>query len=521
MSYEIIVNPPAQYVIEYSNQRGPQGPPGADGTGGGGGATTDASLLTSGTLADARLSSNVALENSANVFTTNQEFAGTPNVSFPQRVGNLQIVEGGLVQSGNGDTTGSGSPRQIQRFNSTQTDSDSVGWGFIYTQAGSFTSSDAVTYRDHVYVLGMNVLGSQQRIDNDKPYLAFQFESKFTNSDSTKFGSEWHLEHKAPGAAAPTLRAMTMFLPFDLTQRGLGGFATQVDTVAFYDQLSTIRMQWNLHNNDLLMYACRQYFNTNNAAPLLQRNAANNGYVNLPWVDNLDRIRVSSQLFAQAGSTGANSNAAHTIQATSWAGNNNIALAISGATDSVSGSKVYSGLQAVASINGLWDCRITNTFAGGESAWDAVVNGSGGKAKSIYRTTSQGGFDIGYDGVTDTFIISRAQGLGIDSLTYVTMSRASNVPANSVWTHRGSVVVVGTFTAQNKITAPASTTARASLNLAHGVAPTSPVDGDIWTTSAGTFVRVNGATVGIQKAITSGTAAPSGGVDGDIYLQYT
>lgn len=42
----------------------------------------------------------------------------------------------------------------------------------------------------------------------------------------------------------------------------------------------------------------------------------------------------------------------------------------------------------------------------------------------------------------------------------------------------------------------AGTTARAPLNMAHGAAPTSPVNGDIWTTSAGLFVRVNGVTVG-------------------------
>ncbi len=42
----------------------------------------------------------------------------------------------------------------------------------------------------------------------------------------------------------------------------------------------------------------------------------------------------------------------------------------------------------------------------------------------------------------------------------------------------------------------ASTTARASIRLPHGNAPTSPVDGDVWTTTAGLFVRINGATVG-------------------------
>jgi hypothetical protein len=39
--------------------------------------------------------------------------------------------------------------------------------------------------------------------------------------------------------------------------------------------------------------------------------------------------------------------------------------------------------------------------------------------------------------------------------------------------------------------------------------------------SNGTNWLVTGGSVVPQKAITSGTAAPSGGVDGDIYLQYT
>jgi hypothetical protein len=54
------------------------------GSGGGGGATTDASLLTSGTLADARLSSNVSLDNQNNNFTAGQTIAsGTLTASAP------------------------------------------------------------------------------------------------------------------------------------------------------------------------------------------------------------------------------------------------------------------------------------------------------------------------------------------------------------------------------------------------------------------------------------------------------
>lgn len=41
----------------------------------------------------------------------------------------------------------------------------------------------------------------------------------------------------------------------------------------------------------------------------------------------------------------------------------------------------------------------------------------------------------------------------------------------------------------------ASTTAGATLNITHGTAPTSPRDGDIWTTDAGIFARIDGVTV--------------------------
>lgn len=42
----------------------------------------------------------------------------------------------------------------------------------------------------------------------------------------------------------------------------------------------------------------------------------------------------------------------------------------------------------------------------------------------------------------------------------------------------------------------ASSATRAGFNLPAGTAPTSPVDGDVWTTTAGLFARINGATVG-------------------------
>jgi hypothetical protein len=46
------------------------------------------------------------------------------------------------------------------------------------------------------------------------------------------------------------------------------------------------------------------------------------------------------------------------------------------------------------------------------------------------------------------------------------------------------------------ILATASTTSGGSIRIPHGVAPTTPTDGDFWSTTAGFYGRVNGATVG-------------------------
>jgi hypothetical protein len=61
------------------------------------------------------------------------------------------------------------------------------------------------------------------------------------------------------------------------------------------------------------------------------------------------------------------------------------------------------------------------------------------------------------------------------------------------------------------MTFEASDTSDASLNIPHGVAPTTPADGDVWTTTAGIFVEVNGGTVGpLSDGAGAGTVTSSG-----------
>jgi hypothetical protein len=67
----------------------------------------------------------------------------------------------------------------------------------------------------------------------------------------------------------------------------------------------------------------------------------------------------------------------------------------------------------------------------------------------------------------------------------------------------------GTLT--GKVNTAASAAGGAGFNLPHGTAPTSPTNGDVWTTTAGMYVRVNGTTVG-----PFGTGAVWGSITGTL-----
>lgn len=84
---------------------------------------------------------------------------------------------------------------------------------------------------------------------------------------------------------------------------------------------------------------------------------------------------------------------------------------------------------------------------------------------------------------------------------------APTAPVNGdVWTTTGGLFVringtsrqyadlAGSNTFTGKITLFTATTAAASLAIPHGAAPTAPVNGDVWSTTTGMLMRVNGTT---------------------------
>lgn len=121
---------------------------------------------------------------------------------------------------------------------------------------------------------------------------------------------------------------------------------------------------------------------------------------------------------------------------------------------------------------------ITGTVIAGSTTTTGITGGAGnmtitagtGNSRTLtLQTTTSGGV------ATNALVLSAAQ----------QASFASQVAVNgaTVSTTTGLITL-------------ASATGASSLRIPHGTAPTSPVDGDIWTTTSGLFVRINGVTVG-------------------------
>jgi len=86
--------------------------------------------------------------------------------------------------------------------------------------------------------------------------------------------------------------------------------------------------------------------------------------------------------------------------------------------------------------------------------------------------------------------------VGTNGSTTVLNSQSGDIQLQA---NSGLSVLIDTnqnATFSGSIITMASVAAKAGLRLPHGAAPTAPVNGDIWTTTAGLYVRINGVTVG-------------------------
>ncbi len=105
-------------------------------------------------------------------------------------------------------------------------------------------------------------------------------------------------------------------------------------------------------------------------------------------------------------------------------------------------------------------------------------------------------------------------GLGTAATQNTGASGASLPFLNGANTWSGAQSFNATSAFAGKVTLFASTSAGAPLNIPQGAAPTAPANGDCWTTSAGLYCQINGATQGPFSAgggSVSTTGSPASG----------
>ncbi len=159
-------------------------------------------------------------------------------------------------------------------------------------------------------------------------------------------------------------------------------------------------------------------------------------------------------------------------------------LSIGGAT-TVYGGSSNANLTLTVSTSGNERALFFTDTAGSKYNWKTGAQITTDNAWEIIPSTAAGGST--YSTATLRCSVAGVVTIPVTSGTTLVVSSTADASATFAGGATFGSVVVGS----------ASTTARATLRIPHGTAPTSPVDGDVWTTSAGgLYVRINGVTVG-------------------------
>jgi hypothetical protein len=203
-------------------------------------------------------------------------------------------------------------------------------------------------------------------------------------------------------------------------------------------------------------------------------------------------------------------------------------------------------LQTTRTINGINFNGSANISITAPTPQVLTMNNGGGGAASGSTFDGSVAATISYNTIgaaplnTPTFTggqISVTQNGSNQSILYLNSTSgnffADNVAGNTQLVSSGTLTVRGSSTilqagfantvatvnsasldmAANKyIITAAATTSIPSLRIPHGTAPSTPTNGDVWTTTAGIYVRINGTTLGplVSAASPTFTGTPAG-----------
>ena len=149
---------------------------------------------------------------------------------------------------------------------------------------------------------------------------------------------------------------------------------------------------------------------------------------------------------------------------------------------------------SATTISATGAATVGSSSADGSGTIFTIKGGStsGVGALKFSNAATTTGWEIGRDNVTSgDFVFTRD---GVEKGRYASTGlTVTGVIKSSV--AAGNAIGVAASPTTN-LNLAASVAGVSPLRIAHGTAPSAPVDGDIWTTTAGLFVRINGVTVG-------------------------
>ncbi len=151
---------------------------------------------------------------------------------------------------------------------------------------------------------------------------------------------------------------------------------------------------------------------------------------------------------------------------------------------STRGSVLYRGSTGWAILTpGTSGYALTSNGAGADPSYQAVTASAAGTGTELQYNN---GGALGA-------VASSSYSGGIVTIPSLTVNTATVLGGASNYagvSNAGAITLNGTAS----FTGRASTTASAGFNIPHGTAPTTPTNGDIWTTTTGLFAQINGVT---------------------------
>ncbi len=205
------------------------------------------------------------------------------------------------------------------------------------------------------------------------------------------------------------------------------------------------------------------------------------------WTNPGDSAQIDVDVLTGTGATNA---FGIRIAPPTGASNNYLIAHTTAATFNITGAGAQTmagALVAGGNVTGL-NIISTNSLTVGGASYIGFLN------RSTMRSPADGQYNFNNN--------AENAGVGLDFATDATLkirtrAQSANAALECLSVLAGSSGFGGAaVSATTGLNCVAAASGFSSLRMAHGSAPSSPVNGDMWTTTAGLFVRINGATVG-------------------------